>query len=120
MAPSDIDLYSIGGIKGFVSSLSERERAVIDILGLAMRSPTSPEAMVEAARQLDAMCPSLEEEDAVETYLAEMWFLVCQIAQDCGVSDELRGCLVGIIKALGQQPKDLVYVYPVRTRQRPS
>ncbi|KAK8008386.1 hypothetical protein PG991_010937 [Apiospora marii] len=108
MASSDIDLYSLQGIKG--QGLSEQERAVLDILGLAMRTPTSPEAMVDAARQLDAKCPPLEEEIEFNTYVSDVWIMVVSIASSYDVSDEVQGYLIDILKALEQQPKNLLRI----------
>lgn len=112
MAANDIDLYSLERVKELEQEYSEQERAVLDILASAMRNPT-PEAMADAARKLDAKCPSPEDKDEFYRYLTNVYEMMANIASSPSVSGEVQGYLVDVLKALEKHSRGLVSIYTV-------
>ncbi|KAK8122649.1 hypothetical protein PG984_011319 [Apiospora sp. TS-2023a] len=110
MAANEIDIRSLERIKERDFNFSEQEWAILDIFASALQSPT-PETLADAAKQIDAKCPPLQEREDILKYVENVFEMVVYIASSPSVSGEWQGYLVDIIKALEQRSKGVVLFY---------
>ena len=85
-------------------NLFRQEESILDALTLGIH-PATAEAAWAAARQLDRLCPALENEQDARDYLWRVWHLMVDAARSPDVSDEVHIRLVSILEHLQQCAK---------------
>ncbi|KAK6860443.1 hypothetical protein PG995_004079 [Apiospora arundinis] len=102
MAGNGFNLFNLERIKEL--GPSDQEKSILDVLAAALQDPT-PEALVNAADQFDAMCPPIEAESDVRNFLWCLWEVMISIAESPSVPDEVQGYLVNIVEILQHRAK---------------
>lgn len=93
-------------------NFSEMERLILDILAPAITTATQ-EAAAEAATQLDAWCPPLDQHNEVQEYMWAIWEIMTDVAGSYEVKPDAQQGIIHILQALKQIPKGHVDVYGV-------
>ncbi len=115
MADNTNDLAQLERIRR--RELSEQEREILNVFALAIRPGVlQADGAVEAARQLDALCPPLDQNKNAKDYIWAVWDIMLDIAGSPDVQDQVHHCLVSVLQELaliakGQLNRDRVRTF---------
>lgn len=73
-------------------------------------TPATQETAAEAARQIDGLCPSIDENEQVLEFLWSLWDIMLSIARSPDVTSEIQERLVEIVSELERLDKGTVIV----------
>lgn len=88
--------------------LSETQRCILDVIAYGV---TTDEAATEAATQLDAWCPPLDQDPDARNYIWAICDLVMYIVESHEVTPDIQEGVIRILRALQQIPKGTVNVF---------
>ncbi|EQB57463.1 hypothetical protein CGLO_02410 [Colletotrichum gloeosporioides Cg-14] len=77
---------------------------------------TTPEAAKEAARQLNVLCPPLNQTGRANNWIYMVWLIMLDIVADIGSIDTVQECCVHILEELVQCAKGMMDVWGSKLR----
>lgn len=110
MADSESSIFHLALVKQ--RTASEQEINILNAFACGMQ-PATPETAAEAARQLDDLCPPLEQAKETKDYLWMVWEILFDIAASHDVANEIHERLMNILQSLRLCAKGDVDVWGV-------
>lgn len=90
--------------------LSEVQLQILDVVAYGI---ATEEAAEEAATQLDAWCPPLDQDPNAKNYIWAIWDLVTYIVESHEVTSEMQDGVIRLLHTLQQIPKGTVNAFGV-------
>ncbi|KAI3392493.1 hypothetical protein diail_5658, partial [Diaporthe ilicicola] len=89
---------------------SEVQTQILDVLAYAINAATD-EAATEAAIQLDALCPPLDQYPDAQDYMWAIWEIIMDAAESHDVTNEIQEGMIRTLQALQQIAKGDMDIY---------
>ena len=101
MANNACDLSELELVKQRQPSAWESD--ILNAFAIAMRP--EPHAAKDAARQINSLCPPLDQREEAGNYIWEVWRMLLDIARSPDVPDEVHSRLMNVLQELKQCAK---------------